>query len=69
MRSMSDDQLEEIYKGASKLGVQQGETVIQQGELGDHFYVVESGVFEVDSPHSHSQHHARASAGTAQWRR
>lgn len=45
--SLSDDQTDFLVKGFQKLGVETAEVVIQQGEAGDHFYVVQTGKFVV----------------------
>lgn len=43
----TNEQYEFLISQATSVGVEVGEPVIQQGESGDHFYIVHSGVFVV----------------------
>ena len=45
-RRLSDDQYGFMLNGFSLIGCEYGESIIQQGETGDHFYVVESGKYQ-----------------------
>lgn len=45
---VSDESLEEILGAMSRVEVQPGEVIIKEGDEGDFFYCIESGVFEVD---------------------
>lgn len=65
-RSIKTDELDVLIKGAKSLGVESGEVVIQQGESGDHYYVVARGTFVVRAAHrSRSTHCARSRADRA----
>lgn len=46
-KDVSDEQREMIYSVMEHVSVKSGDWVIRQGEMGDHFYIVETGKFEV----------------------
>jgi len=63
--TVSEEQLDELCPRMEVWHVREGETVIQQGEKGDSFYVVLSGTFEVlleQGPAAHPSSPQRSSS-------
>ncbi len=46
-RDKPDDKLDEIAKNAFKVSVSPGEVIVKQGSVGDYFYFIQDGEFEV----------------------
>jgi len=46
-KNITDDQRELIYKAMEPMSVKAGQRIIEQGTIGDRFYIVDKGSFEV----------------------
>ena len=56
--NITDEQRELIYKVMAPIDVKQGDWIIRQGSVGDLFYIVEEGSFEVRiAPENHNDKH------------
>lgn len=67
---LSDSARAQVFEAMQRMDVKAGDVVIQQGSRGDHFYIVESGTFDVlvqsadgGEPHRVHTYHDRDSFG------